>query len=88
MSSNPLKDDREELDKIDSLDFGQDDGDLGLISYDVHLECVLQELTKFAKNLEAQTIESNLIVKVNSIEPIEPYKRSSCPKVGSSFKTN
>lgn len=34
------------------------------VRYDVHLECVLHELTKYAKNLERETMQQNLQLQV------------------------
>ena len=35
-----------------------------LLSYDFHLECVLQELTTYAKSIEQDAIEENVKLKV------------------------
>ena len=47
-----------------SEELRQEAGVPNLVSYDVHLECVLQELTAYVRSLECETVEENNKIKV------------------------
>ena len=38
------------------------------LSYDLHLECVLQELTVYVKSLESETLDQNLQLRVHTYD--------------------
>lgn len=54
-------------DKDESKGLREEEGVIDCVPYDIHLECVLQELSSFARKLEVEAIKENNMLKVTSV---------------------